>query len=49
MDLKPVLWCDPGKTVSYQKSCNRIVFMASRDTADGNNTGWQTMGTWSVQ
>ncbi|SPF42283.1 exported hypothetical protein [Candidatus Sulfopaludibacter sp. SbA4] len=28
---------------------NRVIYVAGRDTADGNNTGWQAMGTWSVQ
>jgi hypothetical protein len=28
---------------------NRIVHLAARDSADGNNTGWQTMRTWAVQ
>jgi hypothetical protein len=28
---------------------NRIVWAAGRDRADGNNTDWQAMGTWTVQ
>jgi uncharacterized repeat protein (TIGR01451 family) len=28
---------------------NRVVYVAGRDTADGNNTGWQAMGTVTVQ
>ena len=28
---------------------NRVVYMAGRDVAGGNNTDWQAMGTWSVQ
>jgi hypothetical protein len=38
-------------TIGFKQafSGNRIVHLAARDTADGNNTGWQTMGTWNVQ
>jgi hypothetical protein len=28
---------------------NRIVYMASRDSTDANNSGWQAMGIWTVQ
>jgi uncharacterized repeat protein (TIGR01451 family) len=28
---------------------NRIAWAAGRDTAGGNNTDWQAMGTWAVQ
>ena len=28
---------------------NPAVYSAARDFAGGNNTGWQTLGTWSVQ
>jgi large repetitive protein len=28
---------------------NHAVYSAARDSADGNNTGWQALGTWSVQ
>jgi hypothetical protein len=28
---------------------NRIFFLASRDLTDANNTGWQAMGTFTVQ
>ena len=28
---------------------NRILYAAGRDGAGGNNTGWQPMGTWTVQ
>jgi hypothetical protein len=28
---------------------NRVVYVAGRDNAGGNNTGWQAMGTWTVQ
>jgi len=28
---------------------NRVVYIAGRDKADGNNTGWQAAGTWTVQ
>jgi hypothetical protein len=28
---------------------NRSVFAAARDSAGGNNTGWQSVGSWTVQ
>jgi len=28
---------------------NRIIYMAARDATDANNSGWQSMGAWSVQ
>jgi len=28
---------------------NRVVYAAGRDIAGGNNTGWQPVGTWTVQ
>jgi streptogramin lyase len=28
---------------------NQAVYSAARDSVGGNNTGWQTLGTWSVQ
>jgi hypothetical protein len=28
---------------------NRVVYLAGRDKSDGNNTGWQPVGTWTVQ
>ncbi|SPF53066.1 NHL repeat containing protein (modular protein) [Candidatus Sulfopaludibacter sp. SbA4] len=28
---------------------NRIVYVAGRDCNEGNNTGWQAMGTWTVR
>jgi uncharacterized repeat protein (TIGR01451 family) len=28
---------------------NRILYVAGRDRAEGNNTDWQAMGTWTVQ
>jgi len=28
---------------------HRVFYLAARDSAEGNNTGWQAMGTWSVQ
>lgn len=28
---------------------DRIVYLAARDVNEGNNTGWQAMGTWLVQ
>jgi len=30
-------------------SGNRILYAAGRDGAGGNNSGWQAVGTWSVQ
>jgi hypothetical protein len=27
---------------------NRVVYMAARDQAE-NNSGWQALGTWTVQ
>jgi len=28
---------------------NRVVYAAARDRSDGNNTGWQAVGTWTIQ
>jgi len=28
---------------------NRVLYVAGRDHADGNNTDWQAAGTWTVQ
>jgi hypothetical protein len=28
---------------------NRVFYLAVRDQHEGNNTGWQSMGTWTVQ
>ncbi|HYW48285.1 MAG TPA: hypothetical protein VE959_35805 [Bryobacteraceae bacterium] len=28
---------------------NRVIYMAALDAAGGNNTGWQAMGSWTVQ
>ncbi|HYW41636.1 MAG TPA: SBBP repeat-containing protein [Bryobacteraceae bacterium] len=28
---------------------NRVIYLAGRDTADGHNTGWQALATWTVQ
>jgi hypothetical protein len=28
---------------------NRVIYMAARDSTDANNSGWQSMGTWTVQ
>jgi len=28
---------------------NRVFYVAGRDQAGGNNTGWQAVGTWTVQ
>lgn len=30
-------------------SGNRVVYVAARDATDVNNSGWQSMGSWSVQ
>ncbi len=30
-------------------SGNRLIYMAARDATDSNNTGWQPMGSWTVQ
>ena len=30
-------------------SGNRVIYVAGRDAASGNNTDWQAMGTWTVQ
>jgi hypothetical protein len=34
--------------VSSAFSGTRTVFLAARDIHDGNNTGWQTAGTWAI-
>jgi hypothetical protein len=26
----------------------RVLYMAARDVLDGNNTGWQALGTWNM-
>ena len=31
--------------LTFKSSGSRIVWVAGRDTADGNNTGWQSLGT----
>jgi len=38
-------------TIAFNPSFsgNQIFYLAARDTNDGNNTGWQSMGTWAVQ
>jgi hypothetical protein len=36
-------------TFHAASSGNRVLYMAGRDQAGGNNTGWQAMGTWTVQ
>jgi len=36
-------------TFSRSFGGSRIFYMAARDAAEGNNTGWQSMGTWTVQ
>ncbi|SPF39977.1 hypothetical protein SBA4_2460027 [Candidatus Sulfopaludibacter sp. SbA4] len=28
---------------------NRVVYVAGRDRAEGNNTDWQAVATWTVQ
>ena len=28
---------------------NRILWVAGRDAASGNNTDWQALGSWTVQ
>jgi hypothetical protein len=28
---------------------NRVIYMAARDSAETNNSGWQAMGTWTVE
>jgi len=28
---------------------NRVFYLAARDRSEGNNTGWQSMGTWTVR
>ena len=28
---------------------NRIFYLAARDVNEANNTGWQSMGTWTVE
>ncbi len=28
---------------------NRVIYMAARDGTDANNSGWQSMGSWTVQ
>ena len=27
---------------------NRVFYLAARDVAEGNNTDWQAMGSWTV-
>jgi hypothetical protein len=27
----------------------RVFYLAARDAREGNNTGWQPLGTWTVQ
>jgi sugar lactone lactonase YvrE len=36
-------------TFSSSFAGNRVFYMAARDRNDANNTGWQSMGTWTVQ
>ena len=28
---------------------NRVIYTAVRDMAEANNSGWQSMGTWTVE
>jgi sugar lactone lactonase YvrE len=28
---------------------NKVTYLAARDSAEGNNTGWQSLGSWTVQ
>jgi hypothetical protein len=28
---------------------NRVIYLAARDSTDANNSGWQALGTWTVQ
>jgi hypothetical protein len=28
---------------------NRVIYMAARDSTEANNSGWQSMGSWTVQ
>jgi len=28
---------------------NRVIYVAARDTTEANNSGWQAMGSWTVQ
>ena len=35
--------------VQWTFAGNRIFYLASRDLTDANNTGWQAVGTWTVQ
>jgi hypothetical protein len=28
---------------------NQIVYLAARDSLDANSSGWQALGTWTVQ
>ena len=28
---------------------NRVIYMAARDATDANNSGWQSLGSWTVQ
>lgn len=38
-------------SITFNKSFagNRVLYAAGRDRSDGNNTGWQAAGTWTVQ
>jgi len=28
---------------------NQVIYMAARDSTDANNSGWQALGSWTVQ
>jgi hypothetical protein len=28
---------------------NRVIYVAARDSTDANSSGWQAMGSWTVQ
>jgi len=36
-------------TAKSGTAANRVVYVAGRDKLDGNNTDWQSLGTWTVQ
>jgi hypothetical protein len=36
-------------TFSEAFAGNRVIWAAGRDRSDGNNTGWQAMGTVTIQ
>jgi len=34
-------------TAPFDRNC--VVYMAARDSTGANNSGWQSLGTWTVQ